>query len=394
MSTPPPPTRLICAMVHDERAAGRRLLFVTNGHGEDSIAASLIARLPPSVGAAAFPVVGAGSAFAGICPIVGPRSQVPSQGWRNVKGSLRRDLAAGSLGTVPPMLAFLRQAKAQYDTIVVVGDFLGVALGWLAGLKGMVWLDVYRTGHGRLYGRLERLIAARCCAMAFCRHQVLAQQLEAVGIAASAPGNLMLDTVPYGTYDAQAVRGDRLAVTLLPGSRHFTDESFALQVAALRRVAAPIRPVAFLAVAGGIDPEALGQAAGLQFDSAPADTGALGTLSDAHLTIHAVRGSMGTLVTASDFVLSQAGTATVQALGLGRPVLTFRHARDRASRFADEQALFGDGRVVTSFDADELARAIRHLLTDPDDRKRRGQIGQDRVGQPGAMARIVAALTA
>src|SRR5690606_36481806 len=153
--------------------------------------------------------------------------------------------------------------------------------------------------------------------------------------------------IPGGDYDAAGRRSRPLAVTLLPGSRALTGESFALQVTALRRIPEENRPDIFMAVAGSVSVEELARAAGLTrvplLSTEPDD---LGPLSGEGITIHMARGrAMGNLLDVSDIVLSQAGTASVQALGLGKPVITFANPRDRRSRFEDEQRLFGEARV-------------------------------------------------
>lgn len=375
--------------------APRRLLFISNGHGEDSIAAAIIRRLPQGVAVDAYPTLGDGRAYDGVCTVVGPRARLASEGWRNVRGSVARDLAGGGLKTLLPGIRFARSLAGRYDRVVVVGDLVGVGLCWLAGLRNIVWLDVYRTGYGRLYSSPERWLIGRTVGIAFCRADRLAGQLRAAGLDARAAGNVMMDTVTYGDYDVAARRSRGAIVALLPGSRQFTAANFARQVAALRLIPAEVRPDVFLALAGGIDLDELAALADLSAVPHNSDDAVdAGTLTDGDLLIRVARGAAGNLMAAADVVLSQAGTATVQALGLGRPVLTFVAAEDRPSRVRDESALFGDARQVVSDDPAALAGALRHLLDDPAERARRGAIGRARIGPPGAIDAIVAAITA
>ena len=376
-------------------ASGRsRFLFISNGHGEDAIAAAIVARLPNTVSVEAYPMIGSGNAYAGVCPIVGPRATLASEGWRNVKGSLRRDIATGGLGTVPPSLNFLRKVNGKYDRVVVVGDMVGVLASYVSGHRGLTYLDVYKTGAARLYSAPERWTIKQACKTVFCRADNLAQSLERIGVDARSAGNVMMDAIPYGDYDARARRNRPLAVTLLPGSRALTSESFALQVDALRSLPAELRPDIFLAVAGSVSVDELARQTGLKrtpmLSVEPSD---LGELSDGELTIHMARGgAMGNLLAASDLVLSQAGTATVQALGLGKPAITFVNPRDRRSRFTDEQMLFGEARTVVTADAPAIGAALRQLLTNDDERRRLANIGRQRIGGPGAMHAIIDAL--
>ena len=377
-----------------EASGPSRFLFISNGHGEDAIAAAIVASMPKSAMVEAYPMIGAGNAYAGVCPVVGPRATLASEGWRNVKGSLRRDIATGGLGTVPPALNFLRQIKGKYDRVVVVGDMVGVLACYFTGHRGLYYLDVYKTGAARLYSGPERWTIKQACKTVFCRADNLARSLEHIGVDARSAGNVMMDTIPHGDYDAQARRQRPLAVTLLPGSRALTAESFALQVAALRSVPGELRPDVFLAVAGNISVDELAKKAGLKRTTMlSVESADLGELSDGDLTIHMARGgAMGNLLAVSDLVLSQAGTATVQALGLGKPAITFVNPRDRRSRFNDEQMLFGEARTVVPAEAPAVGAALRKLLGDDEERRRLANIGRQRIGGPGAMAAIIEAL--
>jgi uncharacterized protein (TIGR03492 family) len=373
-----------------ESGGRQRLLFVSNGYGEDSIAAEIIRRLPASACAEAYPTLGEGLAYRNVCPVVGPRARVASEGWRNVKGSVLRDLVTGTPGKVLPGLAFGRRVRNHYDRVVVVGDMVGVMGCFASGIRRVVYLDVYKTGFGRLYSPLERWLLRRTAATVFCRSDRLAAPLRAAGVDGRCSGNVMMDTIAYGEYDVAARRLRPTAVALLPGSRQFTVESFALQIAALRRLAAEKRPDIFLAAAASVSLQALAKGAGLTVKGPiTGEAGDGGALVDHELTVHVTRGATGNVIEGTDVVLSQAGTATIQALGLGRPVITFVNRRDRKSRVRDESALFGEARLVLPADADRLAATLEGLLDSPDERARLGEIGRARIGGSGAIHAII-----
>src|SRR5690606_25667783 len=136
------------------------------------------------------------------------------------------------LGTIPPALNFLRRINGRYDRVVVVGDMVGVIAAFLTGHRGLYYLDVYKTGAARLYSGAERWTIKQACSTVFCRADNLADLLRQAGVDARCAGNVMMDAIPHGDYDAAARRSRPLAVTLLPGSRALTPESFALQVEA------------------------------------------------------------------------------------------------------------------------------------------------------------------
>ncbi len=362
----------------------RRLLFITNGYGEDSVGAEIIRRLPPELSAEAYPTLGPGKAYAGICKVVGPRAHLASEGSRVAKGTVTRDIATGGLGTLLPGLKFMRSVRDAYDHVVVIGDFIGVLGCWLAGITGITYLDVYKTGYGRPYSGIERRIIARTCRRVFNRSPQLAATLKATGVEAVAAGNVMMDTITTGDYAAGIRRSRLQAVTLLPGSRDQTAINFAIQAAALRLIPEDDRPDIFLALAGGVELEELAKAAKLRV---------AGDRLTGDITVHTARGAMRNMVEVSDLVLSQAGTATIQALGLGVPAITFTRRSDRMKRFLEENRLFGGARLLSTDDPADLARATMRLLRDAAELQRLGKIGRERIGGPGVIEKIIAAIS-
>jgi uncharacterized protein (TIGR03492 family) len=362
----------------------KRLLVISNGHGEDSIGAAIVRRLPPSIKASAYPTLGSGAAYAGVCEIVGPRAHLASAGSRVAAGTLGKDLRGGLLGTIPPGIAFARKARREYDQVIVAGDFVGVLGCWLTGVRNIVWIDTYNTGYGRPYSLLERWIIARTCRIAFVRHASLAESLRRAGVDARAGGNVMMDTIPRAGVDLHALRTSPVAVALLPGSRAETAANFAFQIAAIRFLPQELKPDVFLALAPGIDLQPLAAAANLEVEN---------DVLRGDVVVHIVRGGLGDVVAESDLVLSQAGTATVQALGLGKPVVSFAGPADRMSRHRDESLLFGDARILIPQDTQNFCQVMSGLLRDPAERARRGAVGMSRIGPPGALDAIVAELS-
>lgn len=377
-----------------EAAARQRFLIISNGHGEDWIAAAIARRLTDSLWVEAYPVLGSGHAYSGICPIVGPRATLQSGGARTAKGSLHRDVARGGLAMVRPALQFMRSIRGRYDRVIVVGDVVVPLLALLTGNRGLSYIDCYKTGAARLYSPFERFIIAQTCDQAFCRADNLAAMLRAAGVEASAPGNLMMDTIPTGDFNPQTRRSRPLAVTLLPGSRGETAKNFARQIQALRQLAPELIPDIFVAVAGDVSVSDIAEAGELARTTILSTEGDdLGSLSDGKLTVHLLRGrAMGNALMQSDVVLSQAGTATVQALGLGKPVVHMTSPKDRQSRFLDEQRFFGEARIAVPGEPRVIADALSRLLEDDEERLRLGAIGRERIGGPGAIDHVLAAL--
>jgi uncharacterized protein (TIGR03492 family) len=362
-----------------------KLLIISNGYGEDSIAAEIVRRLPRTIEVNAYPTLGEGRAYEGVCPIVGPRRHLPSEGHR-LRGSLIRDAFAGF--GIRPALGFMRSEARNYDAILVVGDLLGIVMCWLSGRRARLYLDVYKSGYDNAYSRSELFVLRRAADLVLTRDPILARQLSAARINARFAGNAIMDTVSSGKYDPQWHRRHMHAIAVLPGSRASLKHNFAVQLDALRRVPGIEGVDVFAVLARPGDAVDLADATGMRLTPSKLE-GYLGMLSDGRVTMHLSTGSLGAVVSASDLVVGQGGTANLQAIGLGKPVISFHAEGSTAKRMARNEALAGDARIFTPREPDAMAAEIARLLADPDDRARRGAIGRERMGQPGAIAAVI-----
>ena len=75
----------------------------------------------PTIKASAYPTLGSGAYYDGVCEIVGPRATLASAGSRVAKGTIAKDVRGGLLGTVPPGLAFMHRVRKAYDRVLVIG---------------------------------------------------------------------------------------------------------------------------------------------------------------------------------------------------------------------------------------------------------------------------------
>jgi uncharacterized protein (TIGR03492 family) len=203
---------------------------------------------------------------------------------------------------------------------------------------------------------------------------------------------VLMDTLAIGPYEAARRRRHSRAIAILPGSRASMVENFKLQLAALRLVPDIDAVDLFAVLPREADAALLRDASSLTQNAATDSDGDLGTLSDGPLTIHLSTGSLGAVLAASDLVLGQGGTANLQALGLGKPVVSFPTRGTTPRRLARNAAFAGDSRITVEPEPAELAAAMTGLLTDGADRLRRGAIGRERIGPPGAIDAIIAEL--
>ncbi|MDB5043845.1 MAG: hypothetical protein JWN27_4571, partial [Candidatus Eremiobacteraeota bacterium] len=193
------------------------MLFVTNGHGEAAIAARIadeVRGLAPIV-TEHLGLVGEGFG-SGAFADVGPQRTMPSGGlvaMGNVR-AFARDLGSGFLGLFARQIAFLRASRGRYAAVVAVGDAYACALARIAGAPlafvgtaKSVYVAPYGPGERRIIGGARRI---------FVRDAATAAELRARGVAAEAPGNVIVDLLAS---DERVDWRAPVRLALLPGSR-------------------------------------------------------------------------------------------------------------------------------------------------------------------------------
>ncbi len=381
----------------------RRLLFVANGHGETAIAARIAAELARPdrglFGLDLFPLVGTGSGAAPLT-VVGPRRTLPSGGlvaMGNVR-AFARDLGAGFLGLFARQLAFLGTLRA-YDAVVAVGDVYALALALVARVP-TVFVGTAKSVYVAPYGAFERTVLRRAHRI-FVRDAATAERLRAQGVAAEAPGNVIVD-LALGREGAPA--GTWLGI--LPGSR---DEAYAdgTRLARVLRAVAQRSPDVggLISLASTIDVERFGRA--LAADgwsiSPERDPGRGGIAFEGRsgaARLLGWQGDLGPLFAASRAVLGQAGTANEQAAAAGLPVIALDRTDRRngnAGSGADwyrmrQRRLLGDALLLVPRDPEPAATAIVALLADAERCRAMGVAGRVRMGPTGGTVAIAAAI--
>jgi len=355
----------------------KRVLFVTNGHGEAAIAARIAAevrRLGP-MQTEHFALVGEGFIDAGF-PDVGPQRAMPSGGLVAM-GNLRafgRDLATGWLRLFIDQLRFLRAARAAYGVVVAVGDTYGCALARRVG-RPLVFVGTAKSVYVAPYSALERRII-RAARRIFVRDAATAADLRAHGVPAEAPGNVIVDLLASDEYYAWP---GPVRIALLPGSREpaYADAERLATVAAAVAERVPGTAIA-LSIAGNLDPD--------RFASVLARYPAIAPW----------RGPVGGILAGATLAIGQAGTANEAAAANGLPVVAFDVAGNRRSGWyrMRQERLLGEAMLVVPGAVPAATDAIVALLGDPARLARMRAAGPERMGASGGALTIAGAIAA
>jgi len=410
-----------------------RVLLLSNGHGED-LSGSLLGRALRERGmtVAALPLVGHGLPYRreGI-PVIGRTREFSTGGLGYT--SLAGRLTEARQGQVLYLLARVRElvaCRGDFRLVVVVGDLLPVLAAWLARIPTAVYLVAYSSHYeGRLRlpwpcGWLLRRAAMR---QVWSRDALTATDLERqLGRSVRFLGNPFLDPVAHqtdplatplpspGVAPAQAARP---GLALLPGSRlpeALRNLERLLQVLPLlpRHLRQPGALTLRAALVGDLGAEAIGRVAeplGWRLDSPHPGQGGdpTPTLVREGLRLELHWNHYAAVLGGADLVLAMTGTATEQAVGLGKPVLQLvGEGPQFTAGFAEAQRrLLGPGvfcaegppgAPATLQASAALAAELLERLADPRAgeawRHELAREGEQRLGRPGGTARMAAAI--
>jgi uncharacterized protein (TIGR03492 family) len=398
-----------------------KLLSLSNGHGEDVIAAKILQELQRQCAAAeivALPIVGKGQAYRDLSiPIWGDVKTMPSGGFNQDGQQLWRDVQGGLLQlTIGQWHAVKRWAKAG-GKILAVGDIVpllmarysGAGYGFVGTAKSEYYLvdsnqqplahrqKSLEARSGSIYFPWERwLMRHPNCQGVFPRDRITSEKLNKFQIPAWDLGNPMMDGLQRGREVSGLVdSGLDLRVVLLPGSRPpEAYRNFGVLVAGLKNMGDVLSDRAIEAIAGITPSLDLAELQKSLQDWQFMGFGQWGgTWQCKNIKLHLAVDQYVHCLAWGDLALAMAGTATEQFVGLGKPALVIPGAGPQFTRlFAERQSdLLGES-VILVDDLKSVGLVIRDLVGDVTKLAGIASNGQLRMGEAGAAARIATKL--
>ena len=306
-----------------------RILLLSNGHGED-LSGSLLGSALRALGheVTALPLAGLGRPYSQAkIHLLGSSHEFSTGGigYTSLRGRLTELFQGQILYLLRRLLRLLRHAH-RFDLIVVVGDVIPVIAAWLTRLPVATYLVAYSShyeGKLRLPWPCGPMLSGRHFLAIFSRDQLTADDLsEQLARPVQFLGNPFMDPVLAATQPLaraeQPLAHAQHRIGLLPGSR-LPELEANLQL--LLKMSAQLPDnmgiSLELALVSSLDDTGLNRCAkavGWQLQE-----GRLERKGSPAVQVH--RGAFQAVLQHSDLVISMAGTAAEQAVGLAKPVL-------------------------------------------------------------------------
>ena len=416
-----------------------RLLCLSNGHGEDAIAVSILKALqalPCAPHIDVLPIVGEGHAYGKYhFSMIGTVKAMPSGGFIYMDGQqLAKDIQGGLLTLTLEQLKAIRQwaqiAKCSGESALVlaVGDVVPMFFAWQSGLpfafigtaksdyylrdesgplaRSSWWDDRFAYVTGSVYYPWERWFMTRpSCKAVFPRDRLTTETLQTRGVPAYDLGNPMMDLDLNRL--VQTNSDEALSILLLPGSRSPEGyRNWDVMMLGVQDLCAKFdRAVHFLvALSPGLEVDRFEQVlrqAGWELaqpkflEPNSVRTGQKWNFQGSERVFHLTLGggSFSEYAYRAEVAIAMAGTATEQVVGLGKPVITLSGEGPQfTAAFAEAQTRLLGPSVLHLEHPTQMACCLMQLLDSPSVLDDIASNGRRRMGPSGAADRIAQTL--
>lgn len=388
----------------------KRILFISNGHGEDNHTSHVIQtlrQLCPGIDMAAMPIVGEGKAYRSLnVPIIGPTQIMPSGGFFYMKRFyLLKDFQSGLLGLTWRQLQAVLKYAPSCDLVMATGDVVSQTFAYLTKRPFISFISCLSSLYeGRL--RLNPLLwhnlnSPRCLAV-ITRDPYTASDLKKQGLTKAQFGGIpALDRlVPTGKN--LHLKPGVPAIALLPGSRiPEAVRNFCLQLQLVLEIA-KIAPEPGVQFRAALVPEVMeqldeiAQAQGWQHHQ-----GIL-TYLPSLVEVRCYSDAFSDILCNSTLVIGMAGLAVDLAVAIGKPAIqipgegpqfTYRFAEAQTRLLGISAQTIGT-KPATAEILKQAARRVVETLQDTEYLAKCQENGRERFGPPGASERIARLLLA
>ena len=390
----------------------KRILFISNGHGEDNHTSHVIQtlrQLCPSLDMAAMPIVGEGKAYRNLnIPIIGPTQTMPSGGFFYMKRLyLLKDFQSGLIGLTWRQLQAVLHYAPNYDLIMATGDFVSQTFAYLTKrpfVSFISCLSALYEGQLQLNPLLRHDLNSSRCLAVFTRDSYTAYDLQRQGLTKAQFGGIpALDWLVPAGKDLH-LKANGTAIALLPGSRMpEAARNFCLELQLVIEIA-KVMPESGLQFRAALIPDLIKQlddiakSQGWQHQQGVLTYSPPGSSADESpiVEVRCYSNAFSDILCYSTLVIGMAGLAVDLAVAIGKPIIMIPGEGPQFTyQFAEAQTrLVGiSGQIIGTKPATpeilkQAARRVVETLQDSDYLAKCKENGPERFGPPGASERI------
>ena len=390
----------------------KRILFISNGHGEDNHTSHVIQtlrQLCPSLDMAAMPIVGEGKAYRNLnIPIIGPTQTMPSGGFFYMKRLyLLKDFQSGLIGLTWRQLQAVLHYAPNYDLIMATGDFVSQTFAYLTKrpfVSFISCLSALYEGQLQLNPLLRHDLNSSRCLAVFTRDSYTAYDLQRQGLTKAQFGGIpALDWLVPAGKDLH-LKANGTAIALLPGSRMpEAARNFCLELQLVIEIA-KVMPESGLQFRAALIPDLIKQlddiakSQGWQHQQGVLTYSPPGSSADESpiVEVRCYSDAFSDILCYSTLVIGMAGLAVDLAVAIGKPIIMIPGEGPQFTyQFAEAQTrLVGiSGQIIGTKPATpeilkQAARRVVETLQDSDYLAKCKENGPERFGPPGASERI------
>jgi uncharacterized protein (TIGR03492 family) len=313
------------------------IFVVSNGLIEDMMACQIIKHLKqniPTITIKALPLVGEGKAYIREnVQVLGPCKNLPSEGLTHFGFKyLLKDIKAGLIKSLIEQVKILKNEGKKSDFIIVVGDiFLCALCGFFSGKK-VIFASTAQSVYIRKIDRINLWLTKKFSIIVFPRDEKTHFYFEKFGIPTVYFGSLAMDCVEITGVDFGIPDGKKV-IGLLPGRRKDAFEKFSLLLEIIDEVLKVSKeknvefPVFIISLSPTLDiKEIKRKTEKLNWKfieiNGEKNKGITGYIEkDSNKVI--ISDKFGDVINRANLIIGFSGVANEQAIGLGKPVITF-----------------------------------------------------------------------
>ena len=389
-------------------SSNKNILLISNGYGEDAIGAQILTKLynnTNEINSNVLPIVGEGRAYNSLpVELIGPKKQLPSGGFaaRTSLMNLLKDIKAGLGRLTWYQIKAIRNYSSKTDLILVVGDVYILLLAGLFTDNRIIFLPTAKSKYINGHYRIEKYIIKKYANLVFPRDQKTSKELIKFDINSEFVGNVMMDCIEIKGVDFYLKQNDGI-IGLLPGSREeaYTNIIYFLKVIDEIDNMSEKKFEYITAVAGNLGLDNIKQKIKgtnwkLKRPAARAQKSGIKLIAESpsKSSVRFIYHHFGDVIQQADLFLGQAGTANEQAVGLGKPVVSFPGTGSQfTEEFArDQKSLLGQSICLTSRDKKKIAGAVLNIFNNRKLYQEMSREGKKRMGKPGGAKQIAEAI--